>query len=283
MELRKERELWDSYTDEQLKEFEDQIPDWKKGALQNANNIKQNTESLSIRNKLLDRISGYFQNIIKDDEEYENMMAEMEKMKTSLRDIEDNVSNKIKSSDMKVVQKGYTIYESTIKKMGSQTMDAIRKWDPDFDLLDFEKEAQYIFEEIYTKFLEHDITYLEGVCANDALGLFKSMILQHETLDAIPKFNNIVFMKNFSMNTTTIHPDSGIPLFQFSLEFAEINCLVKKFIREEIVSGYDNNLEYIKYTFVLSPWDEADVGKLFSLFNFRKIWAQLGHDTCSTA
>lgn len=191
------------------------------------------------------------------------MMEEMEKMKTSLKDIEDNVSNKIKSSDVKVVKKGYDLYERSIKNMGSQTMNAIRKWDPEFDLLEFEKEAQYIFEEIYSKYLEHDVEFLEGVCANDALGLFKSLIMHRETLDAIPKYNKIVFMKNFSMNTTTIHPDTGIPLFQFSLEFAEIDCLVKKFIPEEIVSGYDNNLEYIKYSFVLSPWDEADVGKIF--------------------
>ena len=68
-------------------------------------------------------------------------------------------------------------------------------------------------------------------------------------------------MKNFSLNTATIHKDSGLPMFQFMLEFAEINCFVNKNDPEEIVNGYDNNLEYVKFMFVLSPWENADVGK----------------------
>lgn len=243
-----------------MKEFEDQIPDWKKGALENVART-QEIADLGYRNKFMGKLSTYFQRAIENDEEYEKMIQEMDKMKNSLKEIKHNVSDKLQSSDVEMVKKGFDIYEKTIKNMGSKTMDAIRKWDPEFDLLEFEREAQYIFEEVYAKFLEHDVEYLEGVCANEALGYFKSMINFHESTESVPKFKNIVFMKNFSMNTTTIHQESGTPLFQFTLEFAEINCFVSKFNPEEVVSGYDNNLEYVKFNFVLSPWESADVGR----------------------
>lgn len=228
--------------------------------MENVSQIKQQ-QDLSYRNKFMDKLSSYFQKAIEDDEEYEKMMQEMDKMKSSLKEMRHNVSDKLQSSDVEMVKKGFDIYEKTIKNMGSKTMDAIRKWDPEFDLLEFEREAQHIFEEVYAKYLEHDVEYLEGVCANEALGYFKSMINFHASTDSEPKFKNIVFMKNFSMNTTTIHQDTGTPLFQFSLEFAEINCFVNKFNPEEVVSGYDNNLEYVKFNFVLSPWEDADVGR----------------------
>ena len=214
-----------------------------------------------MRNEFLDKVSKYFKKLIENDEEYDKMMDEMDKMKTALKDMKHNVSDKFKSTENQMVKKGYDLYEKSIQNIGSKTMDAIRKWDPEFDLLDFEKEAQYIFEEVYAKYLEHDIEYLEGVCTNEALGYFKSMINVQVADQSVPKFKNIVFMKNFSLNTATIHQDSGLPLFQFMLEFAEINCFVHKDNPEEIINGYDNNLEYIKFMFVLSPWEYADVGK----------------------
>jgi hypothetical protein len=255
--------LWNSYTEEQLKEFEDQIPEWKKGALENLKNPQLSTEQITKRNAVLSRISDYFSSLVENDEEYEKMMEEMDQMKTSLKEIRHNVSDKIKSSDSEVVKKGYEIYETKIQNMGSKLMSDIRKWDPDFDLLDFEKEAQLIFEQVYGKYLEHDIDYLEGVCSSSALGFFKSKITYHLSLEAEPKFKNFLYMKSFSLSSSTIEPESGTPMFRFMVDVAQIDCLVSKYNIDDIVFGYENNIEHVKIDFVLVPWKDADIGIIF--------------------
>ena len=252
--------------------------------MQNVNHFENSVEERKYRNELLGMVSNYFTDKTKDDDEYDKMIDEMDRLKSSLRDLKENISDKIKSSDIEVVQKGVDLYEKTIKNIGSKTMVAIRKWDPEFDLLEFEVEAQYIFEEIYSKYLQHDLDYIEGVCSSEALGYFKSMITVQQMENSIPKFQKIVFVKSFSLSTATIHHESGIPLFQFNLEFAEINCLVNKDDPEEIINGYENNLEYTKFMFVLCPWDNADVGKFFYKYFFankRNLWSLLGYDICS--
>ena len=45
-----------------------------------------------------------------------------------------------------------------------------------FDTEEFEKEIQYIFEQVYSSYLNHELELIEQVCFGEALGYFKSLI-----------------------------------------------------------------------------------------------------------
>ena len=250
-----------------MKEFEDQIPEWKKGAVASTGDIASApSRSAEAKEYLMKKIGDYFKKISEDDEEYEKMVEEFEKLKNSMKDMKGNVKLKVNTSDTTVIQKGIDLYDKAKSKIGSRTIDAIRKWDPEFDIIDFEFEAKHIFEEIYAKYLEHDVEYLEGVCASEGLGYFKSMIKMQEALGAEPKFKNFVFIKSFSMNNGFVYPETGLPVFEFLIDFSQIHCLVRSDDNDILVDGHDNNLEYLKFSFILAPSEDADVGKFFLLF-----------------
>lgn len=209
----------------------------------------------------MNKLVNFFEKVAEDDEEYEKMLKEFEEFKSSLKDMKGNVKQKIKTTDLGVFQKGIDYADTITSKFGPKTIEIMRKWDPDFNLLDFEEEAKFIFEKIYSKYLQHDIEYLNGVCANEGLGYFKSMIQSQIETDREPKFKKILFIKWFSMKNAIVHPDSGLPIFEFLVDFSEIQCMIQKSDPEVIVDGYDNNLEYKKFLFILAPFDLADVGK----------------------
>lgn len=244
--------------------MQDQIPEWKRGSL--VFEGQSQTERKTNRNLLMEKVNSYFKKISEDDEEYEKMLEEFEKLKSSIRDAKENVQQKVSSTDSKVFQKGVDLYDNVKKKMGSQTMEKMKSWDPDFDLIEFESEAKFIFETVYSKFLEHDIEYLEEVCASEALGYFKATIRMQETLGGRPKFPKPMFIKTFNMSNAFVHPESGLPVFTFLVDFAEISCLVSIVDPETVIEGHDNNLEYTKFNFVLAPSDDIDIGKKLKIF-----------------
>lgn len=239
--------------------MQDEIPEWKRGSV--VFQGQTNVERVRSRNYLMERVNGYFQKISENDEEYEKMQDEFEKLKVSIQNAKENVQQKVATSDSKVFQKSVDIYGSVKKKMGSQTIDKMRAWDPEFDLLEFESEAKFIFEMVYAKFLEHDLEYLEEVCASEALAFFKSTMKVQQAMGAMPKFPKPMFIKSFAMRNAFVHMESGLPVFEFLTEFAEINCLVSMVDPELVLEGHDNNLEYTKFVFVLTPSDDADIGK----------------------
>jgi hypothetical protein len=59
---------------------------------------------------------------------------------------------------------------------------------PDFDLVEFELEIQYIFEQLYRSILRHEIEPIESVCLGEALGHAKSIIESQKLKKAHPKF-----------------------------------------------------------------------------------------------
>lgn len=241
--------------------MQDQIPEWKRGSVVFHGQTK--IDRVQSRNYLMEKVNTYIKKVCEDDEEYEKMQEEFEKLKTSIQNAKENVQQKVATSDSKVFQKSVDIYGSVKKKVGSQTIDKMRAWDPEFDLLEFESEAKFIFDMVYAKFLEHDIEYLEEVCASEALGYFKSTIKMQQAMGAIPKFQKPMFIKSFVMKNAFVHMESGLPVFEFLTEFAEISCLVSLMDPDLVLEGHDNNLEYSKFVFMLTPSDYADIGRLF--------------------
>lgn len=217
-------------------------------------------EKKSVLDSIFSKMNTYLKKLAEDDEEYEKMLEEFKELKSSYKESKSNIQQTVKSSENTIIQKGIDIVDKTKSKMGSKAMEIIKKHDPDFDLLEFEEEALYIFETIYSKFLEQDMEYLEGVCVNDAFGYFKNIIAQQQELGVHQKYKSPVFIKSFKLNNGVVHPETSLPMFDFLVEFTEIHCLVKNEEPDVIVEGYDSNMSYTQFTFVLAPYDLADVG-----------------------
>lgn len=69
--------------------------------------------------------------------------------------------------------------EKIKEKLNADAIEEMRKRDPEFDIDIFEREVQYIFEEVYSAFLKHDIKFIEKVCGAEALAHFRVGITEH--------------------------------------------------------------------------------------------------------
>ena len=72
-----------------------------------------------------------------------------------------------------VIQKGRELKEKFDEKINNDVMTFMRKRDPNFDLFDFEQEIKFVFEQVYSAYLNHDLDYIEKICFGEALGYFR--------------------------------------------------------------------------------------------------------------
>ena len=67
----------------------------------------------------------------------------------------------------------------------------MRLIDPEFDLFQLELDAKIIFENIYSQYLRGELSELEKVCGEMALGYFKVLLKKRE----VEVFKNIYIPK----------------------------------------------------------------------------------------
>lgn len=70
------------------------------------------------------------------------------------------------------------------------------KYDPDFDVLELQYEAEEVFKEFYCNFLAANLEYLEKVSAMAGLAIVKGDIKARETLGVRHKYTDILDCRN---------------------------------------------------------------------------------------
>lgn len=56
--------------------------------------------------------------------------------------------------------------------MNNEVLDYMMENFPDFDLEIFEKEIEYIFNDIYIAYLNHNLNAIKDTCISEAYGYF---------------------------------------------------------------------------------------------------------------
>lgn len=164
-------------TDEEAEEIEKNIPEWKRGAvLIIEDSIEQ--EKVSIFETAKRNLSTHIKNLklYQDSQQsYENSELKllMEDLKVSFTNVKENI--KESQNPFMVVTRDLADRVS-FKSPSSQVITVMRKFDPSFDLLIFEKEVNGIFKQLMTAFINDELDMIKLIAGETALAMLTSEI-----------------------------------------------------------------------------------------------------------
>lgn len=190
------------------------------------------------------------------DEEYKAFLGEWRKLTESTAELKDKMQTRLMTSDSLVVKSSIKVVDALQARMFGPVFERILRKDPSFDLELFEREAQFIFERVYSAYLAHDLAYLEKVCSGAALGHFRALITAQRELGGRPKYAHPLGLSAPLFHAVSLL-DRDVPLFAFSIAFKELYCLVDAAGR--VVEGDAGRLTMCEYSFWLMPHDAPDV------------------------
>jgi hypothetical protein len=103
--------------------------------------------------------------------------------------------------------------------MESSTARAVKEmkaYDPEFDLINLNYEAEEIFKEFYCNFLSGNQEYLEKVCGGPALAICKSEVKRRITEGWRYKFDDILDYGHTNFSGAQV-PEKQPPQFTFTI------------------------------------------------------------------
>lgn len=104
----------------------------------------------------------------------EALRSEMKEFKHNLKDELDSTQNPVLRSTREASD--LVFRESNC----ARAIKEMKKYDPEFDVIDLQYEAEEIFKEFYCNFLEGNLEYLEKVCGMQGLAIVKGDIKTRE-------------------------------------------------------------------------------------------------------
>ena len=159
--------------------------------------------------------------------------------------------------------------ESSVAK----AVKEMKKYDPEFDLLELAFEAEEVFKEFFCNFLEGNLEYLEKVCGMAGLAVVKGDIKRREVEGWRYKYTDILDLRNVNFLGGQV-PEKLPPQFTYTLEIQEINCKVSVKDENEVKEGSENAILQSTYRIVLSRHSEPDValtGHYWEIVEFNKV------------
>jgi len=165
-------------TEEEIEQMEAAIPEWKRGAVV----LVQDDSSQKIKTSIIDlakmNLTKHIKNlkIYKEAQiSYQNSEISllMEDMKTSYSNVRDNLQES--QNPLLVVSRDLADRVS-FKSSSAQATTIMRKYDPNFELILFEKEVNGIFVQLMTAFIKDDLETVRLVAGEVALALLTNEI-----------------------------------------------------------------------------------------------------------
>jgi hypothetical protein len=243
------------YTPEELEAFEKEIPDWKKNQLVF---VKKLDEPDHYKKKSKPFIRNYLRQKYKDNKDLMELMDEVEGIKDSTKVFKENIQQQVLYSDNIVVKFSNKALEIAKDKLSADAMAEMLKRDPEFRQDLFEREIQFIFETTYHEFLNHNVKYLEKVCAGEAFAHFKSIIAEHNAKFGVPKYKDIVSISIPVLQNSFVL-ENKTPVFCFSVNFQEIYCLIDPNKPDTVLDGDAYKMVSYDYLIYVAPNPDPDI------------------------
>lgn len=230
---------------------DEHIPEWKRGALVPIENSETGEDFLShLKNKLVSTLG--------KNEDFNELVKEWENLKESTSEIKENITNRIVYSENVVVNKTVDLYDKIKTKLSPDVYIEMRRRYPDFEMEVFEEEVKHIFLEMYKHYLQHDLGYIEKVCAADAYATFSTLINTQKEQGLVHKYQEILHVQDFSIDSSMM-TENKTPLFICTLKFYEIECLVDKLDPYKVVEGNLSWSTFRDFAFFLIPHPKPDI------------------------
>lgn len=166
-------------TEEEIEQIEAAIPEWKRGAVVL---VQDDSSSEKIKTSIFDlaknNLTRHVRNlkIYKDAQKsYENSEISllMEDLKTSYNNVRDNLKE---SQNPLLVVSRDLVDRVPYTSSSSQATIIMRKHDPNFELILFEKEVTGIFKQLITAFINDDLDTVKLIAGEVALALLTNEI-----------------------------------------------------------------------------------------------------------
>jgi hypothetical protein len=233
---------------------DEHIPEWKRGALIPIANTESSEDFLTkLKNKYL--------NVMSKNEDFNEFVQEWENLNESTSEIKENLTNRIVYSENVMVSKTVEVYDKIKTKLSPDVYLEMRRRYPGFEMEEFEDEVKFIFLEMYKHYLQHDLGYIEKVCAADAYATFSTLINTQKEQGVVHKYEEILNVQHFSIDRAEL-TDKKIPLFICSLKFNEIECLVDKLDPHKVVEGNLNWSTFRDFAFFIIPHPTPDMEEI---------------------
>eukprot|EP01017_Pseudomicrothorax_dubius_P019126 TRINITY_DN21051_c0_g1_i1.p1 TRINITY_DN21051_c0_g1~~TRINITY_DN21051_c0_g1_i1.p1 ORF type:complete len:131 (-),score=51.14 TRINITY_DN21051_c0_g1_i1:108-443(-) len=89
----------------------------------------------------------------------------------------EEIKETINQSDNTAVVTSRVVVDKVIRNSSTaEAVLAMKKIDPDFDIIDMEEEVTHIFEKVHNAYLSNDTETLSKLCSSDALGFHKALL-----------------------------------------------------------------------------------------------------------
>ncbi len=174
LERRREiAQMQQKYSEEELHQMEEEIPEWKRGAVEVTDTEVEDSDSFF---KKLGRTVGskineteYAQNFY-ESEDYK----ELEALRANIREFKHEVQDEMDTTQNPMLQRSREVIDLVfIESSCGQAIKEMQKFDPEFDINDLPIEAKEVFKEFFCNFLAGNLEYLEKVSAQQALAVSK--------------------------------------------------------------------------------------------------------------
>jgi hypothetical protein len=165
-------------TEEEIEQLEAAIPEWKRGAVV----LVQDESSQKIKTSIFElaklNLTRHVKNlkIYKDAQKsYDNSEISllMEDLKTSYHNVKDNLRE---SQNPLLVVSRDLVDRVPYTSTSAQATTIMRKHDPNFDMILFEKEVTGIFKQLITAFINDDLETVKLIAGEVALALLTNEI-----------------------------------------------------------------------------------------------------------
>jgi hypothetical protein len=164
-------------TEEEIAEIEAKIPEWKRGAV-----VLVADQPPEEGHSLFESAKRNLTNHVKNLKIYQDTQKNLENselsllvndLKTSYTNVKDNLKE---SQNPFFVVSRDLVDRVSFKSPSSQAIVVMRKHDPNFELIDFEKEVNVIFKQLMTAFLKDDLDTIKLIASEMALAVLTNEI-----------------------------------------------------------------------------------------------------------
>jgi len=152
------------YSQEELEEMQDQIPEWKWTAMTVVTESPEEKKGIVKKaiHKVGEKIKATsFMQKLSESEDYKKYKKQYHEFVEEIKEVKEKVSEDVHQSENRAVSTFWNLSGIIFSESAaSQATKIMQKYDPSFDLYDFHLEAKEIFIEFFNNLLEGDLEYL---------------------------------------------------------------------------------------------------------------------------
>lgn len=267
-----------NYTEEEIAEMQEAIPEWKRTAVTAVDEDQVQEEKTGFFRRLTRKIGSKVSDTtiakkIVESEEYRDFKKKYREIKQEASEFKEDFKDEVETTQNPLVGKArsmgdYIFHETEL----SQAIGKMRMYDPEFDILDLHYEIEEIFTDMFDNYLEGDLEYLQKFWGEAALAVIKTELQRRKKEGWEHKYKELIFCTDANLLAGSVSEDNR-PRFSFTLSAQDINCKVSTKNPEEIVEGGDHQIEKAVYKITVRRHDEPDMattGHYWEVVEFEK-------------